>query len=123
MIDSIINYTLRSKYNTLNKIGNTLYVNRQMIINREKFVTESIVGSDTMRDILMEMKLLLNGRYAGNKDYLFERMEYLITCGFKLQPKPTFIVNKKKVSELRKPKKQLRCKKSGKFIAKAKNKK
>lgn len=125
IIDSIINYTLCSKYNTLNKIGNTLYINRQMSINREKFITEKVNGG-TMRNILMEMKLLLNGRYAGNKEYLFERMDYLINCAIERQPKNKknirLTVNKKPVKELRTPKKLNRCKKSGRFLAKKKRK-
>jgi len=130
IIDSIIDYTLRSNSITLNKIGNTLYVNRQMATNRENFVTESITSDSAMKNILMEMKLLLNGRYAGNKDYLFERMDYLINSAIENQsknqktvkPKPTFAVNKKKVADLCKSKMQKRCKKSGRFIAAKKRK-
>ena len=130
IIDSIIDYTLRSNSTMLNKIGNTLYVNRQMSTNREDFITEGITGASALRDILMEMKLLLNGRYAGNKDYLFERMDYLINCTLQSQIKTNsrtakskkLTVNKKTVKELKKPVKQTRCKKSGKFIAKKKKK-
>jgi hypothetical protein len=124
IIDSIIDYTLRSDSTTLNKLGNSLYVNRQMSLNREKFITKGIVSGSTnkMQDLLMEMKLLLNGRYAGNKDYLFERMHYLIDCSLKLQSKSKFTVNKKTVKNLKKTKMQKRCKKSGRFIAAKKRK-
>jgi len=123
IIDSIIDYTLRSNSTTLNRIGNTLYVNRQMATNRENFITEGITKNSALRDIAMEMKLLLNGRYAGNKDYLFERMDYLIDCTIQSQNKPLKLtVNKKTVKELKRPIKQARCKKSGKFIAKKKKK-
>jgi len=125
IIDSIIDYTLRSKYCALNKLGNRLYVNRQMSVNREEFVIEGYTSASKMQGILMEMKLLLNGRYAGNKEYLFERMNHLIDCAFKShasKKKPTFIVNKKAVKELKKPVKQVRCKKTGRFIAKKKKK-
>jgi len=123
IIDSIIDYTLRSNSTTLNRIGNTLYVNRQMATNRENFITEGITKNSALRDIAMEMKLLLNGRYAGNKDYLFERMDYLIDCTIQSQNKPLKLtVNKKTVKELKRPVKQARCKKSGKFIAKKKKK-
>lgn len=128
IIDSIIDYTLRSNSTTLNRIGNTLYVNRQMATNREDFVTEGVTGDSAMKNILMEMKLLLNGRYAGNKDYLFERMDYLINCAIQHQSraqvpkKLKLTVNKRTVKELQKPVKQARCKKSGRFVAKKKRK-
>jgi len=129
IIDSIIDYTLRSKFNTLNKIGNTLYVNRQMIINRENFIAGNLScgTNDEMQNILMEMKLLLAGRYAGNKEYLFERMNYLIECAFECQNNkqkttPKLTVNKRTIVDLQRVKKQIRCKKTGKFIAKKKKK-
>jgi hypothetical protein len=129
VIDSIIDYTLRSKFNTMNKFGNMLYINRQMAFNREKFITEKLScgSNDKMQNILMEMKLLLAGRYAGNKDYLFERMNYLIECAFKCQNSkqkttPKLTVNKKTVNDLQKIKKQSRCNRTGRFIARKKKK-
>jgi len=126
MIDALIDYSLRSKYNLLNKLGNTLYVNRQMIINRENFITGNLScgTNNEMQNILMEMKLLLAGRYAGNKEYLFERMNYLIECAFKCQnnKQKKLTVNKKTIVDLQRVKKQIRCKKTGKFIARKKKK-
>jgi len=129
IIDSIIDYTLRADSTMLNKVGNMLYVNRQMAINKESFIVKGVTKNSAMRDILMEMKLLLNGRYAGNKDYLFDRMEYLIDCAFQSQTttklsikKSKLTVNRKTVKELKKPVTRARCKKSGKFIARKKRK-
>jgi hypothetical protein len=103
-----------------------------MATDRENFITENITSTSAMRDILMEMAILLNGRYAGNKDYLFERMDYLISCALQRQSKTSIskskssksklTVNKKTVKVLYKSKTPARCKKSGKFIARKKRK-
>jgi len=94
-----------------------------MIRNRENFIINGITDKSKMHDILIEMKLLLNGRYAGNKEYLFERMDYLIDCAFKSNAvKRKLTINNKTVKDLKKPKAQARCKKTGKFIAKKRKK-
>ena len=118
VIDAIINYTLRSKYNSLNKIGNTLYVNRRMISDRENFITEGFTATSKMQDVLMEMKLLMSGRYAGNKEYLFGRMGYLIDCGFRIQNKS----KRRSAKIINRSEKQNRCKRTGKFVALKKRK-
>jgi len=56
-------------------------------MSREALITESYDNGskDEINNLLMEMLHLINNGYYGNKEYLFERMDYLITQGLKHQ--------------------------------------
>jgi cation transport regulator ChaC len=125
MITKAINYIRNTNNATLKSFGEKLHVNHQMAVNRDNFVTAPLVAgsADEMKNVLMEMRLLINGKYAGNRDYLFERMDHLIKLGFTAElnsrkKESTITVNKKSMKTLKKS--VARRDKMGRFVTKSK---
>jgi predicted aspartyl protease len=123
LLNRLVTFALNSDNKTLNKIGNKIFVAYHMEYNPRKLITEKYDhGFDDMSNILKEMQYLIRGKYAGNRNYLFARMEFLIDQGFRTCVKTNFVNNIKVKSRSRssvKLTKRLRNAK-GQFIARAK---
>jgi hypothetical protein len=83
IINTVINKLINSNYEVLNRLGLTMHINYEMLTNGKRLISAPFdYGfSDQMNNILVEMSHIMNGGYCGNKDYLFERMKYLINQG------------------------------------------
>ena len=123
LLNRLVTFALNSDNKTLNKIGNKIFVAYHMEYNPQKLITEKYDhGFDNMSNILKEMQYLIRGKYAGNKNYLFARMEFLIDQGFRTCVKTNYVNNIKVKSRKRNSVKmtaRLRNAK-GQFIARAK---
>jgi hypothetical protein len=120
LLDRLVTFALNSDNKTLNKIGNKIYVAYHMEYNPQKLITEKYDhGFDNMSNILKEMQYLIRGKYAGNRNYLFARMEFLIDQGFRSCVKTNYIKVKNRKRSSVKLTKRLRNTK-GQFIARAK---
>jgi hypothetical protein len=107
IITTVINKLINSNYEVLNRLGLTMYINYEMLTNRKRLVSAPFdYGfSDQMNNILVEMNHIMDGGYYGNKDYLFERMKYLINQGLMLKvtslTSHTISVNNKPLEQIR----------------------
>ena len=123
LLNRLVTFALNSNNKTLNKIGNKIFVAYHMEYNPQKLITEKYDhGFDNMSNILKEMQYLIRDKYAGNKNYLFARMEFLIDQGFRTYMKINYMNNIKVSSRKRNSVKmptRLRNAK-GQFIARAK---
>jgi len=123
IINTAINKLINSNNPMLNRIGLTLHINREMQTNRKNLISAPFdYGfSDQMNNILVEMNHIMDGGYYGNKDYLFERMKYLINQGFMHKMSA---LNTHTISVNNRPLKQLRPRnKKGQFISTHRRKK
>ena len=123
LLNRLVTFALNSNNKTLNRIGSKIFVAYHMEYNPQKLITEKCDhGFDNMSNILKEMQYLIRDKYAGNKNYLFARMEFLIDQGFRTCMKINYMNNIKVSSRKRNSVKmptRLRNAK-GQFIARAK---
>ena len=123
LLNRLVTFALNSDNKTLNKIGNKIFVAYHMEHNPQKLITEGYDhGFDNMSNILKEMQYLIRGKYAGNKNYLFARMEFLIDHGYKACMKINYMNNIKINSRKRNSVKMVTRLRNarGQFIARAK---
>jgi hypothetical protein len=86
-----------------------------MKYNKDNFIYEEYnYSSNKNRDLFKEIQYLINGKYSGNKEYLFARLNYLVDEGIKNNPDQANM-------QVRTSKKVVRFRnKKGQFIKKAK---